>query len=378
MSKSWPRVRLGGVLREEQERAGTFDADGVPLLGVSNVGGLHRSEKPRIADMSRYLRVEHRWFAYNPMRINVGSVGWAEHEEQTGVISPDYVVFSCTDRVEPKLLYLFLRSGPGLQAINAETAGSVRERLYFESLARIAIPLPPRDEQRRVVARIEELVAKIHEAHILRRQAIEEARTLHHQQRHRVFRCLPCPRAPIGELFDLVNGRSFRPEEWQDTGRPIIRIQNLKYPTAPYNRYQGFVDPRHLVHEGDILFAWSGQVVSLGAHIWRGEEGVLNQHIFNVRGRCEFVPEFVSEAFNALLDDMKRQVRGLEMFHIRKQELDKLPFPVLSVPEQRRIVAELDALRAVGDQLRQLQAETATEVDSLLPAILDRAFKGEL
>ena len=57
--------------------------------------------------MSRYLRVNHRWFAYNPMRINVGSIGWAEHHEQTGVISPDYVVFSCTDRIEPKLLYLF-------------------------------------------------------------------------------------------------------------------------------------------------------------------------------------------------------------------------------------------------------------------------------
>jgi len=45
---------------------------------------------------------------------------------------------------------------------------------------------------------------------------------------------------------------------------------------------------------------------------------------------------------------------------------------------QSRIVAELDALQAEVDALKRLQAETAAELDSLLPAILDRAFKGDL
>jgi hypothetical protein len=72
MNSSWPQVPLGEVLVEQKGRVGAFDADGLPLLGVSNTEGLHRTEKPRIADMSRYLRVDLRWFAYNPMRINVG------------------------------------------------------------------------------------------------------------------------------------------------------------------------------------------------------------------------------------------------------------------------------------------------------------------
>ena len=49
-----------------------------------------------------------------------------------------------------------------------------------------------------------------------------------------------------------------------------------------------------------------------------------------------------------------------------------------ALPEQRRIVSELDALQAEADALKRLQNETATELDALLPAILDRAFKGEL
>ena len=46
--------------------------------------------------------------------------------------------------------------------------------------------------------------------------------------------------------------------------------------------------------------------------------------------------------------------------------------------EQRRIVAELDALQAEVDSLKHLQAETAAELDAVLPSILDKAFKGEL
>jgi len=52
--------------------------------------------------------------------------------------------------------------------------------------------------------------------------------------------------------------------------------------------------------------------------------------------------------------------------------------PVPPLPEQYRIVAELDALPAEVDVLKRLQAETAAELDALLPALLDRAFKGEL
>lgn len=47
-------------------------------------------------------------------------------------------------------------------------------------------------------------------------------------------------------------------------------------------------------------------------------------------------------------------------------------------PEQRRIVAELDALQAEVDALKRLQTGTAAELDALMPAVLDRAFRGEL
>ena len=63
---------------------------------------------------------------------------------------------------------------------------------------------------------------------------------------------------------------------------------------------------------------------------------------------------------------------------LRSALLQGIQIPLPPLPEQRRIVAELDALQAEVDALKRLQAETAAELDALLPAILDRAFKGEL
>jgi type I restriction enzyme S subunit len=64
---------------------------------------------------------------------------------------------------------------------------------------------------------------------------------------------------------------------------------------------------------------------------------------------------------------------GLNLSNIRN-----LSLPVPPLAEQRRIVAHLDALQAKADALRSLQAEASAELDALLPAVLAKAFAGEL
>ena len=82
------------------------------------------------------------------------------------------------------------------------------------------------------------------------------------------------PSVPIGELCDLLNGRAFKPEDWEkeeDGGLPIIRIQNLNNPSSPFNYFSGSVSEKNLVRNGELLFSWSGsRGTSFGAHIWHG------------------------------------------------------------------------------------------------------------
>lgn len=70
--------------------------------------------------------------------------------------------------------------------------------------------------------------------------------------------------------------------------------------------------------------------------------------------------------------------RGQGQPNLNTEMTKQMDVPVPPLPDQRRIVAELDALQAQVDALKRLQTETAAELDALLPAILDRAFKGEL
>ena len=64
--------------------------------------------------------------------------------------------------------------------------------------------------------------------------------------------------------------------------------------------------------------------------------------------------------------------------NVNAQKLKALPIALPPLPEQRRIVAYLDGLQAKVDAMKTMQAQSAAELDALLPSILDRAFKGEL
>lgn len=83
----------------------------------------------------------------------------------------------------------------------------------------------------------------------------------------------------LGEVADFVNGYAFNNTHWGDSGRPIIRIQNLTGTSSKFNYFDGEVDYRYSVDPGDLLISWSA---SLDAFIWSGPKAWLNQHIFRV------------------------------------------------------------------------------------------------
>jgi type I restriction enzyme S subunit len=385
MPNIWPLVPLEELLTPVS-RPETVDADKTyRILGAHwYAQGLYVKDITTGAGIQAksLYRVEEGDFVYNRLFAWKGSFALATKENHGCYVSNEFPCFAVNRfRLDGRFLWQFFsRSSVWDDALSESTGGTPtsRNRLKEHKFLAFKIPLPPLDEQRRIVARIEQLAAKIEEARQQNEHATETAGILYEQARNSAFRSLQCERKPIGELFTLINGRAFKPDEWGESGRRIVRIQNLKYRDASFNKFAGPVDQKHLIRDGDVLFAWSGQVVSLGAHIWHGQEAVLNQHIFNVKSLVPMHPKFVREGFNALIGQMKAQVRGLEMFHIRKQEIDRLLFPMISMQAQHRMVDFLDDLQAKVDALKKLQAETAAELDALLPSILDRAFRGEL
>ena len=172
----------------------------------------------------------------------------------------------------------------------------------------------------------------------------------------------------LGEVASYINGYAFKPEQWKEHGTPIIRIQNLNNPEAPFNYFDGEVPEKVKVQEGDLLISWSA---SLGAYIWHGDNAFLNQHIFKVVfDKTDIDKMFLKYAVTSKLEEMVGQVHGATMKHIVKKDFDntRIPFPPKST--QLTIVSELDKI----NELIRLKKEQLVEYDNLAQSIFYEMF----
>ncbi len=187
--------------------------------------------------------------------------------------------------------------------------------------------------------------------------------------------------AKIGTLCDLVNGMAFKPTDWSETGLPIIRIQNLNNPNAQYNRFDGEVSHKHLVANGDLLFAWSGTPgTSFGAHIWNGEPAVLNQHIFNVLfDRNLISQDFFRLAINFKLEELIDKAHGgVGLRHVTKGKFEETEITLPPFAEQHRIVEKIDSLFTRSTRARDELAHIPRLIERYRQAVLEAAFRGDL
>jgi|AutmiccommuBRH23_1029490.scaffolds.fasta_scaffold03290_8 type I restriction enzyme, S subunit len=144
-------VRLGDVSEEVTKRNGGGLLGREMVMGVTNSRGIVPMREQTIAeDISRYKVVPPQAFAYNPMRINVGSIAMNEAEEPI-LVSPDYVVFACLQgRLSPDFLDHLRNTKWWSHYINSGGSGSVRQRTYYADLAAMKVPLPNFERQCRI------------------------------------------------------------------------------------------------------------------------------------------------------------------------------------------------------------------------------------
>ncbi len=147
-------VSLSKLIEERSEKIILYDypEKEFGILGVNNKTGLFDAYKEIGCNINQsYKKVYIDDLAYNPYRINVGSIGWKTELHKHDFISPAYVVFSCNEKLSAEFLYKVFKTYTFNKIINDNTTGSVRQNLKFDTLSNIKIPLPLLEEQKRIV-----------------------------------------------------------------------------------------------------------------------------------------------------------------------------------------------------------------------------------
>jgi len=389
----WPTVRLGEAAAYRKDPVTIDDlatykrprvqlhAQGV-ILRDEILGAAIKTKKQQVCHTGDFLVAE--------IDAKVGGFGIVPESLDGSIVSSHYFLYAIDEtKLQRSFLDCFIRTPAFREQVEAQGSTNYAAIRPSDVLG-YEIPLPPLAVQRRIVARIEELAARIAEARALRRAAAREAETL---STRAAFRVLERAEAlfPIHALEDCVILRGGgTPSKanllyWSGT-IPWVTPKDMKvreiHDSIDHISDQAVVEsPAKLIDPGAVLVVVRGMIL---AHTFPSAvlrvRAAINQDMKALIPKSHVLPEYLCSVFWAL------QSRVLALVEKSSHDTRKLETPVLlstgipvpPLPDQRRIVSELDALHAKVEKLEHVQAETAAELDALLPSILDRTFKGEL
>ncbi len=182
----------------------------------------------------------------------------------------------------------------------------------------------------------------------------------------------------IKYIGTYINGYAFKPDDWSSTGLPIIRIQDLTGSNNNPNYFNGNIDQKYYVVNGDILVSWAA---TLDAFEWNKGEGWLNQHIFKAIPQKDIVLKsyyiwLLKVAMSYMNDDNKH---GIMMQHITLPVFNNFFIAIPPLKEQKKIAdhldrkcAQIDALIAnAGQQIEKLKAYKQSVITETVTKGLD-------
>jgi type I restriction enzyme S subunit len=399
MSKAWPLVPLGEVVTHRKEFIRINDletykrcrvqlhAQGIVLRDIVP-GAEIKTKEQQVCRAGEFLVAE--------IDAKVGGFGIVLESLDGAIVSSHYFLFFLNEALlDRRFLDFFIRTPAFREQVSAQGSTNYAA-IRPKDVLGYKMPIPPLPEQRRIVARIEELAAKIEEARGLRRLAVEEAEALVPASARRLLGAVS---SEITELHCWLDrdrdgiqtgpfGAQLSSHDFVDNGVPVLTIGNVQYGGLELGSLKYLSEEkarqldRYIIREGDILFARMGTVGRCCVVPGAASGWLINYHIIRVAlDKARIDPRYVHWTIRASTDVERylgEKIRGATRQGVNSAIVGSLPCRVPSLFEQHSIVTYLDSLQTKVDALKLLQAETTAELGALLPSVLDKAFKGEL
>jgi type I restriction enzyme S subunit len=395
MSKTFPMVPLGNLLTPIS-RPETVNPDKTyRILGAHwYAEGLYIKEEKLGIEIQadRVYRIKNGDFVYNRLFAWKGSFAVATAQDDYCYVSNEFPTFAIDDsKVSAQYLRrYFCRASAWEEALGLSSGGTPtsRNRLKEDKLLTMRIPLPSLEEQQRIVAQVEEFVAEIGKARGLHQEAIEEREKLKEAAANALFSGHDEISLPLRNLVTVLGGGTpskANPFFWEGTIPWIspkdMKVRDISDATDHISEQAIVESPAKLIDPGAVLIVVRGMILShtVPSAILR-VPATINQDMKALIPNEKLLPEYLQCGLWALNKELLNLVEK-STHDTRKLETTKLlawKIPVPPLSEQKRIVTYLDDLQSQIDSLKRMQAEISVEIDSMLPSILDKAFKGEL
>jgi type I restriction enzyme, S subunit len=363
-------VQLKEVTAESTTRNGKTLAT-ASVMGVTKAEGIVPMEDRLIAaDIARYKLVRKDWFAYNPMRLNIGSIARWQGEGDI-LVSPDYVVFKCVEEGSPKMdpVYLdnFRRSEAWENFVSEKGDGSVRIRIYYKDLARLRVALPPFAEQQKIaecLSSVDELIAaqarkldalKIHKKGLMQQLFPREGETQPRLRFPEFRKADEWEEVALGEIAEIKLGKMLDKQK-HTTGRLLPYLNNLSVRWNEVNTSnlpQMYFNDRELdrfgLRAGDVVVCEGGEPGR--AAVWDGRLPDLKfqKAIHRVRFNVPFEPKILVLHLENLAGTTQFEMlfTGGGIKHLTGETFSRLKIPLIPHAEQQCIASCLSSLDAL-------------------------------
>ncbi|ENW32025.1 restriction endonuclease subunit S [Acinetobacter lwoffii] len=173
----------------------------------------------------------------------------------------------------------------------------------------------------------------------------------------------------LENLVEVLNGRAYKKNELLEAGTPVLRVGNLFTSDHWYYSDLQLEDDKYC-DNGDLLFAWSA---SFGPVIWQGSKVIYHYHIWKLNFFSETAihKQYLYLYLLQQTKSIKNAGHGVMLVHLTKEKMEKLVINVPPLEEQQRIVAKVDELMQLCDQLEDKQSLSSDAHDQLVDTLLN-------
>ena len=183
------------------------------------------------------------------------------------------------------------------------------------------------------------------------------------------------PTIELGKACEFYSGKAWKKQELGSKGVKLIRISNLHKPNFPYWLYEGNIIERYKVENGDLLFSWAGVQASIDVYLYKGDTGMLNQHIYNLKPKTGIEKLFLFQLLQLNLNALRSSLGGgVGQFHLKKKDITSIK---VLMPQSSDMQLYLKKVDSLNKQKQQAEA-SLVKAEELFNSLLQKAFKGEL